>query len=546
MNNYNPIIIELLRQRGITQEADVMEFLSEKPQKFYDPFLLLGMKAGVDLIVSGLKKNKKICIYGDYDADGITATTLMMDALTTVTDNLTYYIPSRFEEGYGLNMDAIDLIHKEGCQLLITVDCGSVSYDEVEYAKSLGMDVVVTDHHSLNEHPADCILINPKQKECKYPFKELAGCGVAFKVIQALVKENVIDRQILTKSLDLVAIGTIGDVVPLIDENRTFAKYGIRSINMGLRPGLNHLIGKILSRQNSINSDNISYGIVPHLNASGRMEDASIAVELLRTNVEKVGRAESIEDISYKIIENNILRKKTQGLAYEQCKDMVEKHHKDDKFIIIRADGIHEGIAGIVAGKVKEHYDKPTIILTKSGDYLKGTGRSIEGLNLYQLLGGVSDLFIRFGGHAGACGFTMEEDKLPFLRERLQKAMETITHAECDCSSKWDMTVEMDQIDNELASQLELLAPFGNKNPKPVFRIENVAIDKARAMGDRDQHVRFSCVKNHMTLQCVLFNKASEYFNAFAADHVNLVGTIEVQHWNGNSKLQFIIEEIEY
>lgn len=545
MNDFNHIIIELLRQRGITEENEILEFLSEKPQRMYDPFLLLNMKAGVDLIISAINEKKKICIYGDYDADGITATTLMVDALSTVTDNITYYIPSRFEEGYGLNKEAISMIHDAGCRVLITVDCGSVSYEEVEYAKELGMDVLVTDHHSLNDNPADCILINPKQKECTYPFKDLAGCGVAFKVIQALVNEKVIDRQVLVKAMDLVAIGTIGDVVPLVDENRTFAKYGIRSINMGLRPGLNTLLKKILPKQDTINSDNISYGVVPHLNASGRMEDASIAVELLRSNTHKAGAA-TIEDISYRLIENNNLRKKTQNLAYERCKAIVEENYLQDSFIIIRADNVHEGIAGIVAGKVKEYYDRPAIIVTKSGDYLKGTGRSVEGINLYQLLTTASDLFLRFGGHAGACGFTMAEENLPKLRETIKEAMEQYHIAEDELPPRWDIEIDLEDINGQLASQIELLAPFGNKNPKPIFKASGLTIDGVKFMGDKNQHVRFLCRKDGLYAQCVLFNRAQDYLMAFDGRQVDMTFAIEIQRWNGTSRVQLIVEEIEY
>ena len=544
MNDINSIIIELLRQRGITQEDDIREFLSSKPQKMYDPFLLYNMRAGVDLIVSAIKENKRICIYGDYDADGITATTIMMDGLSTVTSNITYYIPSRFEEGYGLNRDAIDAIYDDGCQLIITVDCGSVSYDEVEYVKSLGLEIVVTDHHSLDKTKADCILINPKQEECQYPFENLAGCAVAFKVIHALVNEGIIAREVLTKSLDLVAIGTIGDVVPLVDENRTFTKYGIRSINMGLRPGLKTLITQILPKAQVLTSDNISFGIVPHLNASGRMEDASIAVELLRSNRLNGDREISIGQVAEKLIENNELRKKTQNKAYEECRQIVEERHKDDSFILLRADDIHEGIAGIVAGKVKEYYDRPTIIVTKSGENLKGTGRSVEGVDLYQLLNKYGHLFQRFGGHAGACGFTIEEDKVDELRQSLMGEMDN-RQERMEKPDRWDMVLDISGITLDLAKELQNMAPFGNKNPKPVFCIEQVSVENVKHLGENEQHVRFDAVSGGESVPCILFNRAHDYAKILDKDKVDIIGSLEVQYWRNTSKLQFIIEEIQ-
>lgn len=544
MNDINSIIIELLRQRGITQEDDIREFLSSKPQKMYDPFLLYNMRAGVDLIVSAIKENKRICIYGDYDADGITATTIMMDGLSTVTSNITYYIPSRFEEGYGLNRDAIDAIYDDGCQLIITVDCGSVSYDEVEYVKSLGLEIVVTDHHSLDKTKADCILINPKQEECQYPFENLAGCAVAFKVIHALVNEGIIAREVLTKSLDLVAIGTIGDVVPLVDENRTFTKYGIRSINMGLRPGLKTLITQILPKAQVLTSDNISFGIVPHLNASGRMEDASIAVELLRSNRLNGDSEISIGQVAEKLIENNELRKKTQNKAYEECRQIVEERHKDDSFILLRADDIHEGIAGIVAGKVKEYYDRPTIIVTKSGENLKGTGRSVEGVDLYQLLNKYGHLFQRFGGHAGACGFTIEEDKVDELRQSLMGEMDN-RQERMEKPDRWDMVLDISGITLDLAKELQNMAPFGNKNPKPVFCIEQVSVENVKHLGENEQHVRFDAVSGGESVPCILFNRAHDYAKILDKDKVDIIGSLEVQYWRNTSKLQFIIEEIQ-
>ena len=268
MSEIHPIIRQVLRNRGITEETDILEFLSEKPNRTYDPFLLKNMEAGVDFLLSSIEQNRRICIYGDYDADGVTSISLLMQILSHLTQNLTYYIPSRFDEGYGLNKDAIDQIKDDGVDLIVTVDCGSVSHEEVEYGKSIGIDFIVTDHHNINERPAECILINPKQADCNYPFKQLAGCGVAFKLAQGIQRKAGLSKTILTEVLDLVAIGTIGDIVPLIDENRTLTKYGIGIINSMKRPGLKRLIQEVGLTTGKIKSENIAYIIVPPFKCS--------------------------------------------------------------------------------------------------------------------------------------------------------------------------------------------------------------------------------------------------------------------------------------
>ena len=422
--NINPIIIELLHKRGIYADEDVAEFLSDKPQKTYDPFLLPNMEAGVDLILSEIKKKSKICIYGDYDADGITSTTLMLSVLSKLTpkENLDYYIPSRFDEGYGLNRDAVKTIADRGFNLLITVDCGSVSYEEVEYAKELGMKVVVTDHHTITDVMANCPLINPKHPESIYPFKELSGCGVAFKVAQALQKKSDLPKSVLTEVLDLVAIGTVGDIMPLVDENRTMTKFGMKVLNLGGRDGLRRLIEGTSLKLGELSSENISFVIVPHLNASGRIEDASQAVELLYGNCSDERKDAIVEDV----LKKNQQRRNLQAQTFKDCTLGIDKDNPGN-LILINSDEAHEGIAGIVAGKIKETYYRPTIIVTPSGDddcFLKGTGRSIEGLNLYELLKTQENLFEKFGGHAGACGFLLRKENFESLRDGLKQQMD--------------------------------------------------------------------------------------------------------------------------
>ena len=414
----NNIIKTLLSKRGIDSEEEIQEFLSPKPRKTYDPLLLPDMEAGADLILHEIRNGSRIMIYGDYDADGITATTLMMSVLGHLMkdrpEDLDYYIPSRFGEGYGLNPEAIRFIHDKGFDLIVTVDCGSVSKDEVRYAEELGMKVLVTDHHTITDTMAECLLINPKKPGSEYPFKELCGCGVAFKLAQTLQKKAGLPKSILSEVLDLVAIGTIGDIMPLVDENRTLVKYGLKVINQGMRPGLKKLIAGAGLTPGNVSSENVGFIIVPHLNASGRIDDASLAVKLLLSE----GNDRELSDIVDDIIFKNKERKRIQTETYRSCMELAE----NEDFMIIRCDDAHEGIAGIVAGKIKDHFYRPTVICMPSqGEegLLKGTGRSIEGINLYEMLKKHEELFIKFGGHSGACGFTMKEEDFEELKKGL-------------------------------------------------------------------------------------------------------------------------------
>ncbi len=547
--NLNPIIKELLQRRGIEGDEEIIEFLSDKPQKTYDPFLLPNMEEGVDLILSETSKNSQIWIYGDYDADGITSTTLMMSILSNLTDakNLHYYIPSRFEEGYGLNKEAIKDIADKGCQLLITVDCGSVSYGEVEYAKELGLKVLVTDHHNITDVMADCLLINPKHPQSLYPFRDLCGCGVAFKVAQALQKKAGLPKSVLTEVLDLVAIGTIGDIMPLVDENRTITKFGMKVLNLGRRPGLRKLMDGTSLKVGKISSENISFVIVPHLNASGRIEDASQAVELLLGHCSDARQSEIVEDIIYK----NNTRKKLQNDLFKVCVAELDKDNLDD-IVIINSEDAHEGIAGIVAGKLKETYFRPAIIVTSTdsdSNELKGTSRSIEGVNLYELLKTQEDLFVKFGGHAGACGFSLKKENFPKLKEGLLKEMAKLVKQNPEIFEKtYNIDLDLDTADLtlDLAEQLEMLAPFGNGNPKPLIRCTDVTLSDERYMGSEMQHVRFYADSpSGKKVQCVLFGKAQKYdFTKQDACRGDIIGVLDCQVWQGAKRLQFITDEI--
>lgn len=540
-----PKVIELLNKRGITAEAEIEEFLSDKPQKTYDPFLLRNMEAGVDLILSAIEDDEKICIYGDYDADGITSTAVLMEVLSHLTDRLTYYIPSRFDEGYGLNCGALDKIKADGADLVVTVDCGSVSCVEVEHAKKIGLKILVTDHHTMADKAADCLIINPMQKGCDYPFKHLAGVGVAFKLAQALAAETGLPKSVVNRTLDLVGVGTIGDIVPLTDENRTLAKYGIRSVNLTQRPGLSKLIEAAGLQRGRIGSENISFIIVPHLNASGRMKQARIAASLMMESDEAAAE-KGVETL----ISCNEERKRIQNETFELCRQIAEDRYREDPFLVIDLEDAHEGITGIVAGKLKETFHKPAVIVTPTADgCFKGTGRGIPGINLYHLLKENENLFERFGGHAAACGFTMKKEYLRTLRENLNQSMKRLLSKNpslLDGKEKPDLILAAEDVNFELVEELAKLAPFGCENPQPLVRI-SVKPTALRRMGNKGQYTKFTGIlDNGKEISAVIFKNASAYDEMLKKGRrIDVTGTLDSQSWNGRRYLQITVLDAE-
>ena len=542
MTKLHPIILDILRRRGITENSDIEEFLSEKPKLTYDPFLLKNMREGVDLILSAIKKDKKICIYGDYDVDGIAGAALLMQVLRLLTDKATWYIPSRMDEGYGLNKEALLSIANVGIQTVITVDCGSVSVDEIKYGLELGLEMLVTDHHNTEGTFVDCLTINPKQEGETYPFKSLSGCGVAFKIAQAIQRESGISRQVLNDILDLVGIATIADVVPLIDENRTLTKYGLKALQNTKILGLRALIRRTGLFSQEISSENVAFNIAPHLNSAGRMADASDVVELLLTDDH-----ETAERITDSLIKHNTRRKQMQEDIYETCRGIVEYELPNDPIFVINAGDAHEGITGIVAGKLKERYYRPTIILTEiqgSAHTLKGTGRSVPGIDLYALLHKQERCFEKFGGHAMACGFLLKADTEKQFRRDLIADVNGMLSDEPELITltfKPDAELALEDLTVEFVKELARLAPFGNCNESPLFVINDLTVSNIVYMGELGQHVRFDA----SGLSCVIFRYAEDYYDILLnGAKVTVYGKPSIDAWNGRERLRFLVEKV--
>lgn len=553
----SPAILRILKKRGITDPADIEEYMSPTPRRTYDPFLMKGMDEASDMIIEYARGRRRICVYGDYDCDGVTSVSLMMTLLGELAADAWYYIPSRFEEGYGLNKKAIDRIAERGTQLIITVDNGCVAFDEVAYIKEKGMAVIVTDHHNVDTQSPDCIMLDPKQTDDDYPFSFLCGCGVAFKLAQAVTRKTGISKKKLNSLLDIVGIATVGDIVPLIDENRTLVKYGMDRIRRNERPGLSCLLDAAGIKAEAVGSYNIAFGIVPYINSCGRMKRADMGVELL-TGLD----IDRNEKLAASMKELNTLRRSTQDEIYNKAVEWLEaraavpadngcgENSGIPYFVLYYAGDAHEGVTGIVAGKIKEKYYRPVVIVTDSGNgIVKGTGRSVPGIDLHALLGRYSHLFMRFGGHAGACGFSMSSEHVDHLRECLNDDVRKMLDDRpglLDYVLVPDAVITGDDVTLELARDVRRMEPFGEGNARPVFRIKDITIRNVRKMGAEGQYRKFSCMsEGGRIFDAVCFYGDIEYLDdVCAGDTVEFMGEIDENVWNGRSSVQVVVREI--
>ena len=538
----SPVLRRLLLNRGI-DENNISEFLSSKPQLAYDPFLLANMRAGVDLLLNAIDRGKKITVYGDYDADGVTSTALLVKVLNSLGADVSYYIPSRIKEGYGLNKQSIEKLYNTGTEVIVTVDCGISSRAEVEYAEKLGMEVLVTDHHSISSKLPNSLIIDPKLKTDKYPFKGLAGVGVAYKLSLALNKIRKVPSRIMLEALELTAIGTVADIMPLIGENRTIVKCGLRLIHLGCRnKGLSALIRRAGFDYKKMKSSGISFGIAPRINAAGRVGDALVAVRLFLSE-----DGCEIEKCCNELIRANEYRRKLQNEAFNRCieKAVIEKQKGD--FLIIE-DNIHEGVLGIVAGKLREHFNRPVAVITECSEGLKGSARSIPSVDLFSLLCRNEELFINFGGHKAACGFTLEKEKLKKLKKVLNKDMKELYEKDSSIFKKkyeYEMELLPTQVDMNLAEEIELLEPCGMENENPVFCFRNITPENWYMKND-GSYAKFTIsTENDKKVGCILFHDVFAFYDIYIAEHkVDIIGSIEINCWRNKKSVQINVESI--
>ena len=547
-------VMGILQRRGIRTAEEAEDFLAPAPKRTYDPELLPDLPAAADKLLQAAADGLSIWIYGDYDADGVTATALLYTVLQKLTDRVNFYVPSRFTDGYGLNKDAVRRIAEKGAQLLVTVDCGSTNREEVAYAKELGLDVIVTDHHELEAGAMpDCLLVNAHREDSRYPFSGLSGCGVAFKLAQAIQRrltaagDDRFTRQDITDLLDLVAISTVADVVPLLDENRSLVKYGLRVINSRKRRGLRILLDMVGLERKEVDADDIGFILAPHINSCGRMATADRAVRLL-AGLEDDG---TLEDKAAFMVECNRNRRFAQDRTRDICMEAIAAGDCGELFSVIEAPGAHEGVAGIVAGSLKEQFHRPVCIVTPSeSGLLKGTGRCIPGLDLHGMLSTCGELFERYGGHAGACGFSLPKENLEALRSRMDDLMRSILAERPDALDEKlsiEKVLEPSEKTLEFANALKLLEPFGEANPKPLFAIGGADVYNVQYMGSEGQHVRFTAAgSDGVEVSCVLFRRAADFADLLRSGaKLDVAGELGINEFNGHRKLQLTVKDIK-
>ena len=530
--NLNKVIGKIIVNRHVVNDEDVRIFITPTRDDFHNPFLFKGMDIAVDRIIKAINNKEKILIYGDYDVDGITSTTVLKKYLMDRGISVDTYIPNRLHEGYGLNKKAIDTIKERNIDLIITVDCGISAIEEVDYAVRLGMDIIVTDHHEVGEKlPNALAVIDAKRKDNTYPFRALAGVGVVFKLIQALSIKLEIKPEEYLKYLDLVCVGTISDIVPLEGENRTIAKLGLMLIKVTRNLGLRELIKS--SGYKEIDSNTISFGVAPRINACGRMGHEEEALKLFLAE-----DLESATKITKELNEYNTLRQSTEKAIYEEAVQQIEKNHLyANNSIVLGGKGWHHGVIGIVSSKVTDKYYKPSILLSFEDNIAKGSGRSVPGFDLYEGLAKCEDLLEKYGGHSMAVGLTLKKENLENFKERFEQIAKEKNIKELVPIIYIDDELKLKDINMDLVKSISILEPFGEANKVPLFLIRNLKIDSIRALSE-GRHLKLTLRDENFVINAIGFELgylAEEYR---IGDRIDVVGTLEINSFNGFSSIQ--------
>lgn len=530
------LIARILVNRGIVDDEKIAIFLEPNRTNFYDPYLLNDMDKAVNRIIKAINNKEKIIIYGDYDVDGITSITVLKKFLEERGMEVGYYIPNRLNEGYGLNNNAIDKISKENYSLMITVDCGISCIDEIEYVKKSGIEVIITDHHEpLEELPKAMAVIDPKRKDNKYPFNQLAGVGVVFKLIQALSIKLELDEKEFLKYLDLVCVGTISDIVPLVDENRVIAKLGLKLVNVTKNIGLRSLLNS--SGFKNIDANTISFGIAPKINACGRMGHEEEALELLLSN-----NYVRVQELTEKLNTYNRNRQETEKNIYEEAINKI-KNEEEKSVIVLGSENWHHGVIGIVASKITEMYFKPTILLCFEDDIAKGSGRSVQGFDLHNALCLCSDLLEKYGGHEMAIGLSLKKENFDAFKEKFEQIASEYKVNEIIPVIYIDNQITNKTFNLELVKQLKLLEPFGEGNKVPIFIYKNLKIDSIRTLTE-GRHLKLTLRDENNIINAIGFNMGETAENYLIGDKVDIIGFLEVNSFNGNETIQINMKDI--
>jgi len=526
--NVSELFIKVCYQRGLTNVEDIQNFITINESWFHDPMLMHDMEKGIDRIVTALENNEKITVYGDYDADGMTSTALLVETLDSLGAMVDYFLPNRFIEGYGPDITAFENIINDGTSLIITVDNGVAGHEAVEFAQNQGIDVIITDHHELPEElPNAYAIIHPKHPDGNYPFTDLSGAGVALKLATALIGELPVEL------LDLAAIGTVADLVSLTDENRAIVYYGLQMLENTQRAGLISLFNVLGKEPGEINEETIGFQIAPRLNAVGRLGEASPCVELLTTHEPDTAR-----ELAEYVDEKNEERK---AIVDEMTADVIEKikQEKEDSEVIVLADEKwHQGVLGIVASRVVEQTNKATLLFTIDPDsnIAKGSARSVDSLNLYEAFSTIEELFMQFGGHHMAAGMSAEIEQIPLIQKELSEYAQSLESKEN--YQQIDAYVSVDELTIESIKELDKLRPFGTDNAKPLIACPNVNVLQKRKVGAEGDHLKLLVGQERHQLDIISFQNGKISDVLFEQQEISVAGYAEINEWNGFSKPQ--------
>lgn len=538
--NISRLVANIIANKGLKDKKEIEIFLNPTRKDFYDPFLMPDMEKAVERIVKAINNKEKITIYGDYDVDGITSSTVLSRFLEERGVKPDIYIPDRINEGYGLNQNAIKSIAENKTNLIITVDCGITAVKEVEFAKELDMDVIITDHHEPGtEIPNTIAVVDCKRKDNKYPFSELAGVGVAFKLIQAISIRMKLPEEAYLKYLDIVCIGTISDIVPLVSENRTIAKLGLKLVKQTKNVGLRCLLASIGYKK--IDSNTISFGIAPRVNACGRVGQARKALDLFLTN--NIEQARKLTD---ELNECNVKRQEIEKrISDEAIKMLEDPEEQNAPCIILGKENWHHGVIGIVSSKITDMYSKPSILLCFEDEKAKGSGRSIPGFDLHEALENCNRYIEQFGGHSMAIGITIQKDNFQKFKDDIEEYAKSKNVSEIVPEIQVDEKIQLQDISIKDVEELSLLEPFGEGNRVPLFQISGLKISSIRALSE-GKHLKLFLKDDNKYIDAIGFNMGNVADKYTIEDKIDIIGGLELNSYNGTEKMQINLKDMRH
>ena len=524
-HNISELLTKILVNRGITDDKEIDTFLNPTRNDFYDPYLMPDMDKAVERIIKAINNQEKVMIYGDYDVDGITSITVLKKFLEERGLKTGHYIPNRLEEGYGLNENAIRSIAEQKYTLMITVDCGISGIEEVELANQLGIETIITDHHEQSESlPNAYAIINAKRKDSQYPFRGLAGCGAVFKLIQAISLRLGLEEKEFLKYLDIVCVGTISDIVPLVDENRVIAKLGLKLVAQTRNIGLRELI--LQSGYKKIDSNTISFGVAPRINACGRMGYQEEALDLFLTN-----NIEEARKITTRLNSYNLERQTKEKDIFEQAIKELEKEDIEKlNTIVLSGDNWHHGVIGIVASKLTEKFYKPTILICFEDNIGKGSGRSLPGFDLHEALVETSAYLEKYGGHEMAVGLSLKKEKYNDFKLAFEEIAKSKNIHQIIPVIKIDSIITAKDVNKKTIQDLEMLEPFGEKNKNPIFVYKNLKIDSIRALSE-GKHLKLTLKDDNLLINAIGFNLGYLSEEYLIGDKIDIAGNLEINKY---------------